>query len=159
MDLGERQAELRAQVPTVREAHRSGTEHEPTVPFDHQHEILGHEARRRVERMKIGVEHDLAVPLGPTRAGGARRAPTATCSRLVLDPVERGEHGGPVRRVQATLVGDRRVGIGTEFDPVVQVERSHAEPPPERLLVEFARALEERQVTGIHRRDHGSRHY
>ena len=45
-----RQPDLGTQVPPIREADRAGTEHEPTVAFDHQHEVLGHQPRGSIER-------------------------------------------------------------------------------------------------------------
>ena len=136
VDVGERQPDLRAQVPAVREAHRAGAEHEPAVALDHQHEVLGNEARGGVERMQRRVEYRRRRS---DRASARRRwssSASATCCDSSSTPSSAANTVDRMLGVEARLGGDRGVGIGAEFDPVAQVERPHAEPPPERFLIE-----------------------
>ena len=100
VDLGERPADLGAEVPPVREADGPGTEHEPTVALDHQHEIFGHETGRRVEGVQRRVQVRAGVPIreATTQVVDQR---VRHLSGLVLDAVERGEHRRRVLGVQA----------------------------------------------------------
>jgi hypothetical protein len=145
VDLGHRPPDLRAKVPPVGKAHRPAAHHEATAAFDHQHEVLRNEAGRRVERVQVGIE----LRVGPIGAVLAQvldqRVSDLLC--LVGDAVvEHGEDRVGVCRHQAGLGRQRRGGVGTELDPVAQVERAHSETPAERRGTRRRRTVHERQV-------------
>ncbi len=145
VDVGEREADLRAQVPAIRETHRAGTEHEAAVALDHQHEVLGNEAGRRVERMERGVEFGVGVAIGPAPAEVVEQR-GGHLLRLVLDPVERGEHRRPMLGVEPGLAA---IAASASGPSSIQSCRSSSRTPSRQRndrLVERARPLQERQV-------------
>ena len=131
MDCFHRLAELGGQIPPIREAHRPGTEDESTVPFDHQREVFGDQPGGGVERMQCRVE--LAWAVG--RMGGEMLDDAlGDLAALGFRVVERHERLGSMIGHHLSLLCDPAVGsvgVGTELDPVGQVERTDAEPPPE----------------------------
>ncbi len=166
MHVDEAQAELRPQVPAVREAHRPAADDQPLGALDEQNQILLHEPAGGVERVpRVGrvapfaysVEHErLTGPVVRDRAVGQGepvRPPIREMMHqrvedlggLFLDALNERQDGAGMPGEDVAL-GRHVALVGrSDLDPIGEIEGPQTEPPPERpALVGLVVGFDER---------------